>query len=142
MAAEKEEEEMINDEMEFIMDGPNESSTKSRSRRPKLVKVISAVVEYQPEPQFVEPPDIRKVRNFTYEIKDAIATVSSKAAVSVKKARIATQVVCEKLYKHHYNLDAQSTLYGQSFSRKPRSAAEYERYKNVLPSEKTVNPCD
>ena len=53
-----------------------------------------------------DAPDIRKIRNTTYEINDAISTVSSEAGVSVNKARIATKIVCERLYGHKYKLEA------------------------------------
>ena len=44
------------------------------------------------------PPAIRIVRNSTYGIRDAIA------GISVEKAPVETQKVCEKLYGHKYEL--------------------------------------
>ena len=63
-------------------------------------------------------PVIRKNRNTTDEIKDAIATVSTKARISVEEARVATQAVCQKLYGHHYELEVKTNELSQA--KKPR----------------------
>ena len=85
-------------------------------------------------------PAIRKVRNATVGIKDAIATVSTKADISVQKARVATQKVCEKLYGHHYKLEIPKQSSDQPPQpKKPRSSEDYKVYENVLPSAKSIN---
>ena len=43
-----------------------------------------------------ERPPIRKIRNVLPHVKDAIATTSYKACISVDKARVAFKVVCKK----------------------------------------------
>jgi hypothetical protein len=93
-------------------------------------------------------PEIRKGRNTTASIKDTIATVSYRAIISVPKARLATQTVCEKLYGHKYHLekpklttveDEEEEEEEEPLSKKPRTIKDYEEYKNVLPSIKSVN---
>ena len=97
-------------------------------------------------------PDIRNVRNLTDECKDAIATVSYRAAVSIPKARIAVKATVEKLCGWVYHLDPPplETIWeeGEEHAKKcpridgdekpgaPRNKEQYERYKNVLPSAK------
>ena len=49
-------------------------------------------------------PEIRKGRHTLPKVKDTIATASYRAGISVPKARVATQTVCEKLYGHIYCL--------------------------------------
>ena len=81
-------------------------------------------------------------------MKDAIATVSYRCAVSIPKARIAFQTVCDKMYGHRYYLTSEEqeefepsvTLINneQRKSKKPRTADDYARYKNVLPSPRMV----
>ena len=50
----------------------------------------------------IPQPEIQRVRNFTEEIKSACAKTSSSCGISVDKARIAVQVVCNELYRHKY----------------------------------------
>ena len=82
-------------------------------------------------------PQIRKVRNTTDTLRDTITTVSYKAAVSVEKAQVATQIVCKMLYGHIYQLEATQT--SEPMYKKPRSAEAYQVYHNVLPSAKSIN---
>ena len=90
-------------------------------------------------------PEIRKVRNTTEEIKNAVATVSYRAGISVPKARVAVQAVCEKLYKHKYQLKPTLPTINEEdeptepVCKKPRKHEEYTIYKDVLPSAKTIN---
>ena len=79
------------------------------------------------------------MRDSTYEIKDTIATVSSKAGVSVEKVRTATQIVAEKLYNHSFKLTAPSSSVDPPQLKKPRTSDDYKEYKNVLPSSTSVN---
>ena len=58
----------------------------------KNVQTESKVLNYCPE--------IRKGRNTLPKVKDTIATVSYRTRISVPKARVASQTVCEKLYGH------------------------------------------
>ena len=97
----------------------------------KLDKGIQANINIKPE--------IRSVRNFEERIKDTIASVSSRGAISVPKARVVTQVVCDKFYSHDYKLEAPEIDTGEPINKKPRSADDYERYKDVLPSSKVVS---
>ena len=48
----------------------------------------------------IPQPEIQRVRNFTEEIKSSCAKTSSSCGISVDKARITVQVVCNELYQH------------------------------------------
>ena len=92
-------------------------------------------------------PEIRKIKKSTEEIKDAIATVSSRAGVSVPKARVAVKAVSEKLYGHVYLLEPPGTTSNEKEtatqeeppSKRPYSEEDYVKYKDVLPSAKVVS---
>ena len=92
-------------------------------------------------------PEIRMKRNTFPRVKDAIATVSYRAGISVAKARIATKAVAEKMYGHHYALEVQKSSVLETIdetaeepvSKKPRTKDDYEKYKYVLPSNKSIN---
>ena len=106
--------------------------------------------------QKVPRPEIRKVRNFTEEIKSACAKTSSSCGISVDKARIAVQVVCNELYHHKYYLSKEEQLSSGDVneiptteprakrarsttnSNAPKSSSDYEIYKYVLPSAKII----
>ena len=45
-------------------------------------------------------PEIQKVNNFLPHLKDAIATVSYKAAMFIDKTRVTVQATCKKTYGH------------------------------------------
>ena len=101
-------------------------------------------------------PEIRKSRNYCINIKDAIATVSYKAAISIGKVRLAVQATCDKFYGHRYylsteeqqkyepqlstiteaeNEDIVSDDADEPVSKRPRTASEYQtNYRYVLPS--------
>ena len=103
-----------------------------------MIKKTQVDIPYEPE--------IRKVRNTTEEIKNTVATVSYRAGVSVPKARVAVQAVCEKLYGHKYLLKLNLPTIAEEedetceqITKKPRNQEEYKSYKNVLPSSKTIN---
>ena len=115
----------INEDMEL--------STVSQRKNPNDTSVT---VDKQCQVDINLAPQIRKVRNTTHEIKGAIATESYKAAVSVEKARInATQVVCDKLYGHQYDLQLSLEDSDKpSCSKKPRTSGDYKQYEKVLPS--------
>ena len=76
---------------------------------------------------------MRKVRNVDERFNDAIATVSYRTAVSVSKARVAVQTVCDKLYNHRYyiSVEEKEEIEGselrESKSKKPRTKEDYER---------------
>ena len=94
-------------------------------------------------------------RNFNIRIKDTIATVNYKAAISVEKARLAVQTTCLKFYNHQYYLtleeqakyepelatiEEERELATPSQSKKPRSADDYKsKYQYVLPDIRTVS---
>ena len=92
-------------------------------------------------------PEIRLKRNSFPKVKDAIATVSYRAGISVTKARIATKAVAEKMYGHHYALEVQKSSALETIdeaaeepvSKNPRTKDDYEKYKYVLPSNKSIN---
>ena len=95
-------------------------------------------------------PEIRKKRNCT----DTIATISYKTAVSIPKARVAFQTVCQKFYGHRYylNKDEQKQYEpnlqpimecdteedSEPNNKRPRTAKDYEAYRYVLPSPNSV----
>ena len=58
----------------------------------------------------IPQPEIRKLRNFAEKIKSACAKTSSSCGVSVDKARIAVQVVCNELYQYKYYLSKEEHL--------------------------------
>ena len=69
--------------------------------------------------------------------------MSYRAGISVPKARVATQTVCEKLYGHEYHLEKQELASiaekQEPPNKKPRTSKDYVPYKNVLPSVKSIN---
>ena len=86
---------------------------------------------------------IRNTRNVKENVKNAIATVSYRCAVSIPKARIALQTVCDKMYGHKYYLTPEEqeqfepsneTQSEQPKSKKARTAQEHVKYNHVLPS--------
>ena len=98
--------------------------------------------------------DVRKGRNVDIAFKDTIATVSYRTALSVQKARVAVQAVCEKLYGHQYylSIDEQNKfkssldsiaeeeeVVNQPQDKKPRRKEQYQQYKLILPSAKVVS---
>ena len=106
--------------------------------------------------EIIIQPEIRQNRNTTEECKDAIATVSYRAGISIPKARVAVKAVCEKLYDHVYHLEPPppttvSDGEGEPLPKKvctggsdknrgaQRSQEEYKAYKKVIPSAKVVN---
>ena len=92
-------------------------------------------------------PDIRMGRNTLPKVKDTIATVSYRAGISVPKSRVATQIVCEKMYGHCYTLEKEpkrlETIVEEDVpepsSKKPRTMEDYKAYRRVLPSVKSIN---
>ena len=105
---------------------------------------------------------IRQKRNFTSDVKSAIATTSSKAGITVEQARRAFQSVCEIFCKSKYYLTADevpqvsdtegplhdkpkrprakhSLSFDNETPKHPRSSKDYEKYENVLPSARVVN---
>lgn len=69
----------------------------------KFKSSTSYIINQFPFPR----PEIRLNRNCYSNIKEAIAAVSYRTAVSVQKARVAVQTVCNKLYKHNYQLSTE-----------------------------------
>lgn len=66
--------------------------------------------------------------------------MSCKTAVSVEKARVATQVACEKLHGHQYHLQPPSEPSDKPpCSKKPQSSEAYKLYEKALPSAKSIN---
>ena len=103
----------------------------------------------QTEDEFINfRPEIRTGRNTLHHVKDTIASVSYRAAISVAKARVATQTVCQRFYGHIYHLSPpQNPLPAiiegveetEPLSKKPRTAKDYVAYRYVLPSEKSIS---
>ena len=114
-------------------------STPEAEHAEKLTDIVT------PEtPHIPSQPRIRKVRNV--EFKDAIATVSYRTAVSVSKARVAVQAVCDKIYNHNYYLSVEEkekiegNEHRELRHKKPRTKEDYEKnYQFVLPSAKVVS---
>ena len=129
----------------------------SSMRHPSSSRPTAILVDKQTQTDFsltAHQPDIRNVRNLTEESKDAIATVSYRAAISIPKARVAVKAAVEKLCGWVYLLDPPplETIWeeGEEHAKKypridgdektgaPRNREEYGRYKNVLPSVKVA----
>ena len=139
-AEEMEREEQHNNELSFIDEEFSENTSVSKKRGPpSKERVVVVEKAIQTDEIHCGEKDIRPGRNFTYEIKDAIATVSSKAGVSVAKARVCTQVVCKKMYGDCYQLEVSEESSNPPLSKKTRTADDYKRYKKVLPSPKVIN---
>ena len=147
---------------------PNHERTNTNTHSP--VQTFSSNTQFQHCNKFNKNatptrPEIRSTRNFYTPIKDAIATVSYRAAVSIPKARVAVQATCEKLYKHKYYLSAEEQQKSEPLAvieevdesinlgddsvkdtdiepecKKIRSKDEYAKhYKYVLPSRRVVS---
>ena len=133
----------IQTELDYIFDD-EESETEvfspKRSRSCPVAQTPVYKIDKETQVDLDTPaPKIRIQRNTTDRIKDTIASVSTKGAISVPKARIVTQVVCEKLYGHVYQLDAPHNHDEEPILKKPRSYEDYSMYKDVLPSSKVIS---
>ena len=103
-------------------------------------------------------PEIQKVNNFLPHLKDAIATLSYKAAMSIDKTRVAVQATCKKTYGHlNYITKEEQRKYKPHLERidevdeerndessepkmgKPRSSEECKNYQYILPDSRVVN---
>ena len=60
----------------------------------------------------------------------AIALTSSRAAISIEKARVATQTVCREIYGDDYLLEPLIHI------KSPKTSEDFVHYKYVLPSAK------
>ena len=96
-------------------------------------------------PQSVSP-EIRKCKKTSEKVRNAIATVSYRSGISYPKVRVALQAVCEILYGHKYLLNPtplakipEESETGEPFNKKPRTADDYAKYKNVLSDVKSIN---
>lgn len=134
-----------------------EAEEESYSNPPEYQEVISGSRRQSVPSRFDEKgtqtpaefmnirPEIRTGRNSLPHVKDTIASVSTRAGISVAKARIATATVCEKFYGHTYYLSPPSNSNStteqsdEPINKKPRTLKDYESYRYVLPSEKSVN---
>jgi len=118
-----------------------------KNKRKLLCESGQAKCDQEVQVSLLELPklEIRKVRKTTEEVKNSIATVSVRAGVSVPKACIAVQAVCEKLYNHKYYLSPPLPTIEEAdettvpTSKRPRTSDDYKVYKDVLPFVKTVN---
>ena len=135
---ERQSEQQILAEMDFIDEEGVDITNKTQRLYPECSKCINNLkvvkVDQAVQVDLFVTPDIRNNRNATTKIKDTVASVSSVGAISVEKARLVTQTVCKKLYGHLYQLEPLSS----ECHTLPRSAADYNRYKNVLPSSRAV----
>ena len=122
------------------------SCGKSRKVEGKKVFMIDKDVQTELEvPNYC--PEIRKGRNTLPKVKDTIATVSYRTGISVPKARVATQTVCEKMYGHCYTLEKEQKRLetvneedvAEPLSKMPRTMEDYKPYRYVLPSVKSIN---
>ena len=132
----------LQEEIEFIDDQIDADVLPQRSKRlsSQDLNDRKMCVDKECQAEINVAPSVRKVRKNDDKMKDAIVTVSYKAAVSVPKARIATQVVCKVFYGHAYLLEPPSVEEGSTpVWKKPRTAEDYRPYADVLPSAKVVN---
>ena len=138
------------------------SPTPSRSERYALkqnsphiqpVELFKAPVK-EATKSIVTRPEIRKKRNCTDSVRNTIATISYRTAVSVPKARVAFQTVCQKFYGHRYYLttdeqkkyeprlepipESDDEADSEPVNKKPKTAKDYEAYRYVLPGPKSV----
>lgn len=93
-------------------------------------------------------PEIRNYRKVKPQIKDAIATVSYRAAVSIDKARVAVKATCEKMYGHMYYLSPEEQAkfepqlatiiedpeLQEEKRHTPKTKEDFKKYRYVLPS--------
>ena len=82
-----------------VVIGKNQCSSLHLQSDSKILSLTESTVRRRPDSYFPRP-EIRKTRNFNTRIKDTIATVSYKAAISVEKALSAVQTT--KFYNHQY----------------------------------------
>ena len=90
-------------------------------------------------------------RNFQPDVKSAIATTSSKAGITVKKASCTFQATCEVFCKSKYYLSIDDVGLLQNpesenaenpthaMHKRPHTSKDWERYKYVLPSAHVIN---
>ena len=123
-------------------------------------KEILVSVQLFDDKEHSKRPEIRNTQNSENWIKDAIATVSYRAAISIPKAKEAVQTTCETFYNHQYylnpderkkfeplevieeadkkvNLTNESNNSFDTYSEPPSKIArskDIENYKYVLPS--------
>ena len=142
--------EELRDEMSFVFQDDSIDEVEVKYTRESCANCIStptAKFDTKSVQVNLNPlPEFRKQRNVDDAMKDTIAKVSTKAAISIQKARIATQTVCETLYGHSFKLEPECETSNTSAnhaeppeSKRPRSAKDYEKYKEVLPSSKTCS---
>ena len=122
------------------------SSAPERAER-YLKRCLKDSISTQIEDERTEDTrrELRNIRNFVYAVKDAIATIGYRCAISVEKARVAFQIVCMIWYGHMYYLSPEeqqkfepSTNTEETNAKKPRTADDYARYRYVIPSAKVV----
>ena len=78
-------------------------------------------------------------KKFKDSIKIALAASSSAANISPEAARVAFKVATEKHLGLGYRLEAECLADGdEPQSKRPHTSEEYSRYKDVLPSSKTI----
>ena len=129
--------QQLQGEVKFVNEGM-EVIPATLSRRMPLVDA-PATVDKETQVNILIPPPIRKCGNATYGIKETIATVSCKAAITVEKTRIATNMLCEKFYGHQYYLEPTHDLSSDGArSKNPRLSDDYQIYEK-LPSSKSIN---
>lgn len=132
----------------------SERYLRRRHEKPLFDNKETQTPSFEEDIQLFPRPSIRKTRNSSPRIKDAIATVSYRTALSVPMARVAFQAVCEKAYGHRYYLTPEEQLKfeptlesipeepesAEPISKKPRSAEQYQQnYCNVIPSAKSCS---
>ena len=151
----KEDSESLDDDNDICVDGSivnsHENDTllltqsKMRSGRVRWTKCLTDVSTQtdQDQPQAVTP--IRKKRNVIPDVKTAIASTSAKAGITSEQARRAFQTVCEVFTKDKYYLsveevpNAEANAHTNQTPKRPRSSGDYEKYKYVLPSARTID---
>ena len=143
--AAEEQDSMIEEEISFIEYDSDPETITTPTRRSSS-KQVTNKSDKSVQANRHETAPTRDVKNCNIKIKTAIAVVSVKACVSVEKARVATQAVCENLYDDKYLLKPEAVVSTSSegeplpsYSKKPRTKTDYEIYKYVLPSAKAIS---
>ena len=164
---EQEENEALEEQEMSFINAPEFSETYTPTQRQTILHTptSSALVSSTPTSEVGETPTssisedrppIRKTRNVLPHVKDAIATTSYEAAISIDKARVAFKVIAKKMYGHRYYLSKEEQAkYEPSLdpimeinetdeisepkSKRPRSSSDYKAYRYVLPDRRMVS---
>ena len=123
--AEREIEKKLDLEMEFINE--NNDEVVPQQHTPRCKKKLTYKSDKSIQVNIGDPTTpTRTFKKCDTKFKSAIALTSSRAAISIEKARVATQTVCKELYDDNYLLEATN-------KKRPNTKEDYDKYKYVLP---------